>query len=107
GAARQARMRAHFDVNAPEGDGTTALHWAVEDDNVALARTLIKAGAKASLANRLGVTPMALAATNGSDALVGLLLEAGANPNEATSEGETVLMTAARTGKVPAVERLL
>ena len=108
GAAVQALLRARVDVNAPEGDGTTALHWAVQADDVALARTLIKAGAKASLANRLGVTPMALAATNGSEALLGLLLEAGANPNEATSpEGETVLMTAARTGNVPAVERLL
>ncbi len=106
-AAVHALLRARVDVNAPEGDGTTALHWAVQADDVALARTLIRAGAKVSAANRLGVTPMALAATNGSDALLGLLLEAGANPNEASPEGETVLMTATRTGKLPAVERLM
>jgi ankyrin repeat protein len=100
-------LRARVDVNAPEGDGTTALHWAVRGDDAALARALIRAGAKVSAANRLGVTAMSLAATNGSEALLGLLLEAGANPNEASLEGETVLMTAARTGNVPAVERLL
>ncbi|MEP7304000.1 MAG: ankyrin repeat domain-containing protein [Acidobacteriota bacterium] len=106
-AAVHALLRARVDVNAPEGDGTTALHWAVQADDAAMARMLIQAGAKASAANRLGVTPMVLAATNGSAALLGLLLEAGANANEASVEGETVLMTATRTGKLPAVERLL
>ena len=102
----QALLRARVDVNAPEGDGTTALHWAVQADDVALARTLIRAGAKVTAANRLGVTPLALAATNGSAAADWRACsKAGANPNEASPEGETVLMTAARTGKVPAVER--
>jgi ankyrin repeat protein len=106
-AAVQALLHARVDVNAPEGDGTTALHWAVQADDAPLARTLIRAGAKVSAANRLGVTPMALAAANGSDALLSLLIENGADPNEASPEGETVLMTASRTGKVPAVELLL
>jgi len=107
GAAVHALLRGRIDVNAAEGDGTTALHWAVEADDLALARTLVQAGANVSAANRLGVTPMMLAATNGSDAMLSLLLAAGANANETSPAGETVLMTAARAGSVPAVERLL
>ena len=58
------------DVNAAEPDGTTALHWAVLRDDQDAVRQLIGAGAHADAANRYGVTPLALAATNGSAALV-------------------------------------
>src|SRR5438552_1836238 len=51
------------DVNAPQVDGTTALHWAVRADDLETADMLIRAGANASTANREGVTPMRLAAT--------------------------------------------
>jgi ankyrin repeat protein len=106
-AAVQSLLRARADVNAREGDGTTALHWAVQADDVQVAMALIKAGATVTAANRLGVTPMALAATNGSAALLDALLKAGADPNGVSPEGETVLMMAARTGKPAAVKVLL
>jgi ankyrin repeat protein len=106
-AAVHALLRDHADVNTPQGDGTTALHWAVEADDAALARVLVEAGAHVSAANRLGVTPLMLAAANGSGAVLSLLLDAGASANEASPDGETVLMTAARTGKLPAIERLV
>ena len=70
-----------------------------------IATALIRAGAKVSVANRLGVTPLMLAATNGSASLIDALLKAGANPNEASPEGETVLMTAARTGNAESGRR--
>ena len=94
-------------INAPQPDGTTALHWAVRHDDVATADALIKAGADVKAANRYGVTPMALAATNGNPAMIRRLLDAGADPNSANPGGETALMTAARTGKVDAVTLLL
>src|SRR3979490_3397139 len=50
------------DVNAPQIDGTTALHWAVRSDDLETAEMLIRAGAKVSAANRAGATPMQLAA---------------------------------------------
>src|SRR6185369_10601535 len=56
---------------------------------------------------RYGITPLALAATNGNPGVVGALLEAGANPNAANPDGETVLMDAARSGNLAVVERLL
>src|SRR5207244_7923664 len=88
------------DVNAPQVDGTTALHWAVRADDLETADLLIRAGANASAANREGVMPMQLAAINGSAAMMEKLIKAGADPNAALSKfGDTALMLAARTGK--------
>ena len=106
-AAVQTLVRDRADVNATEGDGTTALHWAVDADDLPMVTMLIKAGARATVANRLGVTPLVLAATNGSAAVLEALLKAGANPNDASAEGETVLMAAARSGSPAAVRALL
>src|SRR5262245_49790165 len=46
------------DVNAPDALGTPPLHWAVQLDDIDLARLLLTAGADAKLANRYGVTPL-------------------------------------------------
>ena len=86
------------DVNAPQTDGMTALHWAVYHDDGDTAKLLLGSGANANAENRYGVTPLSLACTNGNAALVELLLAAGANPNAPLRGGETPLMTAARTG---------
>ena len=58
------------DVNAPQIDGTTALHWAVRWDDLETAEMLIHAGANVSAANRAGATPMQLAALNGNAAMI-------------------------------------
>src|SRR4051812_12852753 len=97
----------HVDVNAPQADGMTALHWAAHYDDANLARDLIAAGANANLANRYGVRPITLACTNGCAAIAELLLDAGADPNSAIPGGETALMTASRTGVIGPVEALL
>lgn len=94
-------------VNVASPDGTTALHWATDRDDLATARLLIRAGADVKAENRYGVTPMYSAAVAGDAAMIELLLSAGANPDVALPEGETALMTAARTGKVDAVKMLL
>ena len=96
------------DVNTPQADGTTALHWAVHSDDLEMARLLIRAGARVNSANQdYGVTPLSLACTNGSAPMIETLLEAGADANITVREGETPLMTAARTGKLEAVNVLL
>src|SRR5687768_4593593 len=69
------------DVNAPQEDGTTALHWAVYHDDLPLAALLIKAGAKAGAANHYDMRPLSLACTNGNTEIVTLLLKAGAEAN--------------------------
>ena len=95
------------DVNAPQADGMTALHWAVHHDNLEMADRLLRAGASVKAANRYGITPLSLACTNGSGAVVDLLLKAGADPNVPAPGGETPLMTASRTGALAVVKSLL
>lgn len=95
------------DVNASQGDGATALHWAAYWDDLGSVAALISAGADVNAANDLGVTPLWLASQNGNAAGVEELLGAGANPNAALVDGETVLMRAARSGNGDVVEHLL
>jgi ankyrin repeat protein len=96
------------DVNAPQADGATALHWAVRWDDVEAADLLIHAGAGVKTANREGATPLFLACENGSAAMIEKLLQAGEDANAVVlTHGETALMMAARSGKVDAVKVLL
>ena len=59
--AVRALLQKKVDVNAPQLDGTTALHWAVRADDLETADLLIRAGANVAAANREGVMPMQLA----------------------------------------------
>jgi len=105
--AVQALLDDGADVNAPQGDGATALHWAAYWDELTTARLLMAAGATVATTNALGVTPLWLACNNGSAAMVGALLDAGADANAVLPSGETPLMTASRTGNADAVRVLL
>jgi uncharacterized protein len=101
-------LQKNADVNAPQVDGTTALHWAVHYDDLDTADLLIRSGARVSTANREGVTPLQLAAMNGSASMIDKLLKAGADANAAlTPSGDTALMMAARTGTPEAITVLL
>jgi ankyrin repeat protein len=105
--AVEALLGQGVDVNARQGDGATALHWAAHQNDRTLVERLLRAGADASAVNDLGVTPLLLACTNASAPVVEALLAAGANPN-ATAEGrETPLMVASWTGSVDVVKRLV
>src|SRR5437762_4006145 len=102
-----ALLQQHADVNAPQSDGATALHWAAYFDDAETTGRLIRAGAKVDIPNNYGMTPLALAAANGTAAVIDQLLKAGANPNRPVRAGETPLMLAARAGKPDAVKVLL
>jgi ankyrin repeat protein len=97
----------HAAVNLAQADGTTALHWAVRQNNADMASMLIEAGADVKAVNRYGITPIHLAAVNGNARLIEMLLDAGVSANSATPGGESALMSAARTGKVDAAKLLL
>ena len=96
-AAVRALLRT-ADVNVREADGTTALHWASNREDVPMVDLLLRAGADARAVNRFGVTPLSVAAQKGNAAILTRLLDAGADPNVTMTGGETPLMTAARVG---------
>ena len=105
--AVRALLKQGVDVNAPQGDGATALHWVAHWESEELVDLLIRAEANVNATNDLGVAPLWLACVKGNGAIVERLLKAGANPNAALPNGETPLMTASRTGRVKAVKSLL
>src|SRR5207245_2805456 len=79
-AAVRALIRRHADVNAPQGDGMTALHWAASHGDAAEVRLLISAGAHVDAGTRNGnYTPLHLASRGGRAAAIRALLKAGAN----------------------------
>jgi len=96
------------DVNAAQGDGMTALHWAAFQDDHTLAQLLLEAEADVAAATRVGaITPLSLAASNGSTAMIEVLVAAKASVNIPTTTGATPLMAAATSGSVDAVQVLL
>jgi len=96
------------DVNAPQGDGSTALHWAAHRADAELTRMLIEAGAEIGMTTRVGeLSPLFMAAKNGSAEIVSLLLDAGASPTATNSNGTTPLMLGAASGSIDTVDVLL
>lgn len=106
-AAVRALVKQGADVNTPDVEGMTALHWAAHWNDAGTVQLLLASGAKAAAANRYGVTPLHEAATVGNAAIVNALLRAGADANAAYGDGETPLMIAARTGSLDTVRLLL
>lgn len=102
-----ALLKTRADVNAPQRDGATALHWAAYLEDADTTALLIRAGARVDTPNHYGVTALALASQNGNAAIIDQLLKAGADPNGAIRAGETPLMLAARTTRADAVTVLL
>lgn len=96
------------DVNEPQVDGATALHWAAHANDLAMAELLTSAGADVNVRNRVGAPPILSAAINGDAGMLELLLRAGADANmQVSATGDTPLMLAARTGIPAAVQVLL
>ena len=96
------------DVNAAQGDGMTALHWAAMKDDADLVQTLLFAGANVRATTRIGsYTPLILAARSGSGSVIAPLLKSGADANSRTANGTTALMLAAASGNTEAVKPLV
>jgi ankyrin repeat protein len=103
-----AMLKAGGDVNAAEGDGMTALHWAASRGDAAMAQVLLSAGANLRATTRLGgITALHLASQGGHATVVATLIAGGAEPNTATATGATPLMLAARSGDADTVTRLV
>jgi ankyrin repeat protein len=95
------------DVHVRSADGTTALHWAVYNDDADLVARLIKAGADVSATNDYGANPLRQAAVIADPVIIKALIKAGADVNAPNAEGETPLMIVARTGNLESAKLLL
>ena len=77
----RALLQQGSDVNAAQGDGMTALHWAAQSGDQQLAEMLLYAGANVEAVTRLGdYTALHLAAKGGRTEAVETLLQASADP---------------------------
>src|SRR5262245_30845968 len=79
-AAVKTLVKQAVDVNAAQGDGMTALHWAAKKGDLETAQVLIYAGANVRATTRLGAyTPLFMAAEGGYSQVIDALLKAGAD----------------------------
>ena len=106
--AVKALLKNAADVNAAQGDGMTALHWAAMNGDLELAQMLIFAGANVRATTRLGTyTPLYLASQQGHGDVIRALVKAGADVKAGTPNGTSPLMVAAASGDVAAVRALV
>jgi len=96
------------DVNAAQGDGMTALHWAARNGDAELTQMLLFAGANVKAATRLGgYTPLMMAADQGHAGVIAALVSGGSDVKAANALGTTALMLAAQSGNPQAVTTLV
>ena len=107
-AAVRTLIARRADVNAPQGDGMTALHWAADHGDSAMAAELLRAKANVTSRTRIGAyTPLHIAARTGTPAVVRALLTAGSDVKATTTSGATALHLAAAAGNPDVVKALL
>ena len=102
-------LRDGADVNAAQGDGMTALHWAAERGDGEMGEVLLYAGARVDAGTRIGhYTPLHLAARSAHAGMVELLLRAGSEPNaRTTNSGASPLHLAAASGTAQVIALLI
>jgi ankyrin repeat protein len=101
-------LKSAADVNAAQGDGMTALHWAAMNGDQELTEMLVFAGANVRATTRLGTyTPLFLASQQGHATVISALLKAGSDVKAGTPNGTSPLMVAAAAGKADAVKVLV
>ncbi len=107
-AAVRSLLKSAADVNAAQGDGMTALHWAAINGDAELAQMLVLAGANVRATTRLGAyTPLFLASQQGHAGVITALLKAGSDIKLGNANGTSPLMVAAAAGRVDAVKVLV
>ncbi len=96
------------DVNAAQGDGMTALHWAARRGDADLLQMLLYAGANVRASTRLGAyTPLMMAAQAGHASATAALIAGGADVAATSATGTTPLMFAAQSGDTRTVTMLI
>jgi ankyrin repeat protein len=101
-------LRNGEDVNAAQGDGMTALHWAAYRGDLDMIEVLVYGGSNLEAVTRVAdYTPLLVAVRTGHGDAAVLLIDAGANPRATTTTGVTPLHFAAGAGQTQAVAALI
>src|SRR5688500_8112086 len=101
-------LKGGADVNAPQGDGMTALHWAAKRGDAPLATLLIGAKANVKAVTRIGAyTPLHVASELGHASVITELLKARSDVKALTSHGVSALHLAALSGNAAVIKALL
>lgn len=105
----QTLLQSGADVNEPQPDGMTALHWAADRNDEGVARLLLDAGADVAARTRIGeYTPLLVASRRGNAEVIRVLLAGGADVDlRTTTAGTSALHFAAAAGSVRALELLI
>ena len=107
-ATVRALIAKRADVNAPQGDGMTALHWAAKNGDAEMTAALLRAKASLTATTRVGAyMPLHVASQSGSAPVVEALLKAGADAKATTATGVTSLHLAALAGSTGAITALI
>jgi len=106
-AVRKAIARGE-DVNIPQGDGMTALHWAADHADTAMTSLLLKSKANVKAVTRIGAfTPLHIASKSGNATVVRALLAAGSDAKAVTNSGASATHFAAAAGNADALDALI
>lgn len=97
-------VKAGYDVNLPDGDTVTLLHWASINNRVEIVKYLLENNAKVdAIGGDLNATPLHWATRQGHLATVVLLINAGADPQIKDAEGCSGIHLAAQFGHTAVV----
>ncbi|MDB4913626.1 MAG: hypothetical protein JWM95_1270, partial [Gemmatimonadetes bacterium] len=95
-------------VNVAQGDGMTALHWAADRGDSAMAALLLKSKADVRATTRIGrYTPLLIASRNGNAPVAKALLAAGSDVNASSEAGASPLHLAAASGNPDIITALV
>lgn len=104
-------IKSGFKVNTKDSNNNTALHIAVEHNNLEIVRFLLERGAEVNAKNKFKETPLLMLEDNLEDKntleILRLLISKGANVNVQNEQKETVLMMACDEENIEAVKILL
>ena len=98
------------DVDLQDDDGYSAVLWAAQTNNLAVARALIAAGADVNVKSKVeGISPLLAAAQSGNTKMIRTLLAGGADPNQVSTRGISALVAAVSRGDkaAPSVKALI
>lgn len=100
-SALHAMIKSGTSIDAGDGTGLTALHWALIGQKNEALKYLIKNGAYLDAADETGLTPLHLAVINGNKEAISLLIEGGASTDAVDNLGYSALLFAKLQGKLP------